>query len=316
MRYKHPNDKRIILCAVTAFVCLIAFVAVLLRMFAPDAPRILFIPFLLTAIGFLMSCGFLIRFCVERAKDKRNGVAIDRPVSKRPLTRAEIACIIVLVVSLLLFLVSIVFICYRGIIPDGVTAVLFVAGIAGYIAGSLWSKRLFVRQMRERANEKRLQKAGLLQIPEEDVIRKEIACGDEKGFQELEEYTLKFFENIVYPQGFVDFLKRYTAESDGEAEKKRFVERDGNDYEMADIYPPQDLIEINKNLLLYNDDYHTQFRDILFFADDESGHCHFLLDYGKGGEPKVKYLDDELDTVITLADSFQQFTEKLSGGKA
>ena len=315
MRYKHPNDKRIILCAVTAFVCLAAFVAVLLRIFAPEPPRILFIPFLLTAVGFLMSCGFLIRFCIERAKDKRSGVAIDRPVSKHPLTKAEIACIILLVVSLLVFLISIVFICYRGIIPDGVTAVLFFAGIAGYVAGSLWTKRLFVIQMSERANQKRMQQAGLLQIPSEDVNRKEIAYDDKAGFQELEDYTLKFFENIVYPQGFLDFLKQDTAGPDSEEEPKRCVKRNGNDYELADIYPPQELIEINKRLLLYNDDYHTQFRDILFFADDESGHCHFLLDYGKGGEPKVKYLDDELDTVITLADSFQQFTEKLQGGK-
>ena len=315
MRYKHPNDKRIILCAVAAFVCAAAFAVVLLRVFAPDAPRILFIPFLLTVVGFLMSCGFLIRFCIERAKDKRNGVAIDRPVSKHPLTKAEITCITVLIVSVVVFLISIVFICYRGIIPDAVTAVLFVVGIAGYVAGSLWSRRLFVTQISERANQKRLQEAGLMQIPAEDVNRKEIAYDDKKGFQELEEYTLKFFENIIYPQGFIDFLKRYTSESDGEAEQKRSVKRKGNDYEMADIYPPQDLIKINKDLLLYNDDYHTQFRDILFFADDESGHCHFLLDYGKGGEPKVKYLDDELDTVITLADSFQQFTEELDDGK-
>ena len=310
MKYSHPNDKRIILCAVTAFVCLAAFVAVLLRIFAPDAPRILFIPFLVTAVGFLMSCGFLIRFCIERAKDKRNGVAIDRSVSRHPLLKAEIACIVVLVVSFVLFLVSIVFICYRGIIPDGVTAVLFFAGIAGYVAGSLWIKRLFVRQISDRANHNRLQQAGLVQIPADDVTRKEIAYNDEKGFRELEEYTLKFFENIIYPQGFIEFLKQDTA-TEGEAELKRTVKRNGNDYTLADIYPPQDLIEINKHLLLYSDDYHTQFRDILFFADDESGHCHFLLDYGKGSEPKVKYLDDELDTVILLAESFQQFTEKL-----
>ena len=311
MRYKHPNDKKIILCAVSAFVCLAAFAVVILRIFAPDPPRILFIPLLLTAIGFLLSCGFIIRFCVERAKDKRKGVAIDRAVSKRPLTRAEIACIVILVVSLLVFLVSVVFICYRGIIPDGVTFVLFFAGIAGYIAGSVWARGLFAKQMIEKAQEKRLQKARLLQIPEEDVNRKKITDDDKEGFRELEEYTLKFFDNIVYPQGFLDFLKRYTAEKDGETERKRAIKRDGYEYIMEFVYSPQDLMEINKDLILYTAEYFMQFRDVLFFADDEGGHCHFLLDYGKGGEPKVKFLDDELDTVITLADSFQQFTEKL-----
>lgn len=315
MKYRHPNDKRIIFCAVTAFVCFAAFVAVILCIFAGDAERILFIPLLLTAVGFLLSGGFLIRFCIERAKDKRNGVAIDRPVSKRPLTKAEIACIIVLVVSLVIFIISVVFMCYRGIIPDGVTAVLFLVSIAGYIAGGIWARYLLLKQISERAKQKRLQDMGLVQIPAEDVNRKEIACDDEKGFQELEEYTLKFFENIVYPQGFLDFLKRY-AEQDGEAELKRRVKRGGNEYEMEDVYSPQELIQINKDLILYNNDYYTQFRDVLFFADDASGHCHFLLDYGKGGEPKVKYLDNELDTVITLADSFQQFTEKLTDGEA
>lgn len=314
MKYRHPNDKRIILCSVTAFVCLAAFFAILLSIFAPDTPRILFIPFLLTAVGFLLSGGFLIRFCIERAKDKRNGVAIDRPVSKRPLTKADIAWLIILVVSFVIFLISIVFICYRGIIPDGVTVALFFVGIAGCIACNLRARRLFLKDMSEWAEQKRLQKAGILQKPTEDVNRKEIA-DDEKGFQELEEYTLKFFENIVYPQGFLDFLKKYTTREGGETELKRFVRRNGNRYEMEEVYPPQEIIQINKDLILYNDDYYTQFRDVLFFADDESGHCHFLLDYGKGGEPKVKFLDNELDTVITLADSFHQFTEKLADGK-
>ncbi|MDE7086969.1 MAG: SMI1/KNR4 family protein, partial [Clostridia bacterium] len=125
--------------------------------------------------------------------------------------------------------------------------------------------------------------------------------------------------NIVYPQWYTEFFKRYTAGLDGdnlakEDEKlKRFVQRGGAYYEIADVYTPDELIEINKNILLYNDDYHTQFRDILLFADDESGHCHFLLDYGRGGEPKVKYLDDEADVVITLAGSFAEFTQKLTG---
>lgn len=64
-------------------------------------------------------------------------------------------------------------------------------------------------------------------------------------------------------------------------------------------------------MLLYADDYYTQFRNILLFADDESGHCQFLLDYGKGGEPSVKYMDNELDIIIHLADTFAEFEQKL-----
>ena len=158
MKYKHPNDKKIILCAVAAVVCAAAFVAVLLRIFAPGAPRILFIPFLLTAVGFFLSAGFIIRFCIERARDKRNGVAIDRPVSKRPLTAGDIGCIILLVVSLISFLISIVFMCYPGIVPGGVTAVLFIVGIAGYLAGSLWARVLFINAAKKNDEEKALAK--------------------------------------------------------------------------------------------------------------------------------------------------------------
>ncbi|MDE7076942.1 MAG: hypothetical protein K2O62_06435, partial [Clostridia bacterium] len=111
---------------------------------------------LLTAVGFFLSIGFLIRFCIERAKDKRNGVAIDRAVSRRPLTKSDIACIILLVVSLISFLISIVFMCYPGIAPDGVTAVLFIAGVAGYLAGSMWARLLFIRSAKQNAEEKKL----------------------------------------------------------------------------------------------------------------------------------------------------------------
>ncbi|MDE7296850.1 MAG: hypothetical protein K2N84_06240 [Clostridia bacterium] len=183
MKYKHPNDKRIIFCAVTAVICIAALVAVILRICAPNPPRILFIPLLLTAVGLLLSVGFVIRFSVERAKDKRNGVAVDRAVNKLPLTKAEIGCIVVVAVSLVCFLVSIVFICYRGIIPDGVTAVLFLLGITGYIAGSFWTRHLFAKKMNEWAKQKKQQKAGLAQNPAEDVTRKEVACDDEKDFQ-------------------------------------------------------------------------------------------------------------------------------------
>ena len=39
-----------------------------------------------------------------------------------------------------------------------------------------------------------------------------------------------------------------------------------------------------------------------FFADDETGHNHFFLDYSNGLEnPKVKFLQEETDNVLLVA---------------
>ncbi|MDE7329528.1 MAG: SMI1/KNR4 family protein [Clostridia bacterium] len=144
------------------------------------------------------------------------------------------------------------------------------------------------------------------QNPEEDVLRVPVEYDDEQGKAEQEILTKRFLNNIVYPQGFLDFL---TAEDGKTVFIKNF---DGGDYyQVEDKYPAEQLIEINEDTLIYRDDYFTQFREVLFFADDESGHMHFLLDYATGGEPKVKILDDELDEVYLLADTFEEFVEKL-----
>ena len=87
-----------------------------------------------------------------------------------------------------------------------------------------------------------------------------------------------------------------------------------NTFDLYDVWQPERLREFNENMFLY-DDYHNQFRDIVFFSDDGSGHCHFLLDYGKGGEPQIKYMDDELDLVVLIADSFKEFKQKLITAK-
>ncbi|MDE6373287.1 MAG: SMI1/KNR4 family protein, partial [Clostridia bacterium] len=172
----------------------------------------------------------------------------------------------------------------------------------------------------------RLIAAGLKQNPEEDVTRGPIIADDDgKGYDDFEERTKKFFANIVYPQGFLEFLKKYGKSRDMEGggtdddenfENKepvlltRYIERGGEYFVMDDVYPQDELIEIN-DYILTSAEYYSQFNNVLFFADDESGHCHFLLDYGKGGEPKVKYLDDETDVVRTLAENFAEFTDKL-----
>lgn len=148
MKYRHPNDKRIVICAIAMALCLAAFIAVILRIcLAAGAPRILFLVFILAPIGFFLSLGFLIRFCIERAKDKRDGVVQDRPVFV--ISKAEKICIAVIVVSLIAFIISIVFICYPKIAPPAVTAILFLASIAVFTMASIWSRILFMKKRNE-----------------------------------------------------------------------------------------------------------------------------------------------------------------------
>lgn len=225
----------------------------------------------------------------------------------------------VFAVSVAAALLSAAFIFKNGGDAPKILGLVFILGCAGCVASLIVVFMVvFTAIYQDRKKTKALQAAGLEQVRAEDVNRKPIAYDDEEGFKKLEEYTKNFLKNIVYPQGFTEFLKRYTTGNDGEelakeeTKLKRFVRRNDEYYGMEEVYSPNELTELNENALLYYDDYHTQFRDILFFADDESGHCHFLLDYGKGGEPKVKYLDDEIDVVVTLADSFEEFTQKLT----
>ena len=160
------------------------------------------------------------------------------------------------------------------------------------------------------------------QNPAEDVIRVPVEYDDEAGRSELEKHTKSFLETLKYPAGFEEFVRKFNRLSTDEcfAEKKFFIRpkkqwsKPFGSYwnELYDIYDFDGLKEVNFELIVQTDDYFTQFRDVLFFADDDGGHCHFLLDYGKNKfEPSVKYLDDELDIVELLANSFTEFVNRL-----
>lgn len=209
-------------------------------------------------------------------------------------------------------------------VPNGVKLIMFLGGACGFLLFLGVTINFTVLFGKEKAKNKRLIAAGLMQNPEEDVIRGSIISDDdEKGYNEFEERTKKFFENIVYPQGFFEFLKKYGkchggtdgAEIPEKVEKKVFttlyIQRDDGEYfGIDDVYPQDELLKTNEYILT-SAEYYSQFSNVLFFADDESGHCHFLLDYGRGGEPKVKYLDDETDVVRKVAESFAEFADKI-----
>ena len=160
------------------------------------------------------------------------------------------------------------------------------------------------------------------QNPAEDVTRIPVEYDDEEGQAELEKHTENFLENLTYPAGFEEFIRKFNKMNTDEwSAAKRFFIRPKKQWkkpfgcywnEIWDVYDFDRLKEENFNFIVCTDDYHTQFRNVLFFAGDDGGHCHFLLDYGKNRfEPSVKYLDDELDRVELLANSFKEFAAKL-----
>jgi len=151
----------------------------------------------------------------------------------------------------------------------------------------------------------------------DDTIRITIEFDDpdyDAKIKELEKYTKTFLNNLKYPAGFEEFLKRYNPTDPGDFWKmKRCAVMDDTVHEMAEVFKPTEIKELNLELLVTSDDYMTQFRNILLFANDPSGHCYFFLDYGKNSEsPMVKILDNELDEIILLANNFDEFLSKLT----
>lgn len=247
---------------------------------------------------------------------------------KNPYNKNIIACVIADGVSALVLLVSIIFIVEKVHVPKIITLLMFFVGCIGMvICFALIVRFTFLKMEWKKENSlsypnfdirKTKKYTFRPQSKYEDAIRIPLEYDDEEGHNELEKHTNKFLESLSYPVGFEEFLTKFQA---GETDKRFFInerreyDADPEYYEIGDIYPLEEIKQMNIDFLVFCDDYHTQFRDILMFAGDESGHCHFFLDYGRGGEPKVKYLDDEFDLIVLLANSFQEFKEKLITAK-
>lgn len=245
--------------------------------------------------------------------------------NKSPYDKKLVGFVILDIVFAIVLIAAIMIIVGGARVPKGITVVMFFAGGAGMaLCFALTVKYTILKLQYVKANKSEISSSDLYSMykqfnlrPQnkyEDVIRIPIEYDDEEGGNELEKHTEKFLENLVYPEGLEDFLRSF---ANGETDKRFFIndrkeyDNDLDYYEIGDIYPLDEIKQLNLDFFVFCDDYHTQFRDVLAFADDESGHCHFILDYGRGGEPKVKYLDDEADLVIQLANSFKEFADKL-----
>jgi len=148
------------------------------------------------------------------------------------------------------------------------------------------------------------------------TIRKPIKVGDrnyEAKIQQLEIDTRKFYSNMVLPDGLKEFLTKY---SNKEVPRfnSSFFETDMDIHMLGinSVLKPNDIIEDNIKQIVYTDDYFTQFRKVLFFAFDGSGHGFYFLDYGANNiQPPVRFLDSEQDKIYNLTNSFFEFKQKI-----
>lgn len=153
-RYRHPDDKKIIVCALTAFLCLAAFAASLLRIcLAEGAPPVLALVLFVSVSGFCISLSFLVKFLSVRARDKKNGITVFSSETRKKPTAAEIISIVAIALSGIAVLVAVVLICYPQIAPQKVTFGLLIGGCIAYNASVAWARYLNRRSLIKAAEE-------------------------------------------------------------------------------------------------------------------------------------------------------------------
>ena len=135
--------------------------------------------------------------------------------------------------------------------------------------------------------------------------------------RELEQHVSNFFENIVYPKSFVDYLKKYeNLPEDDFLRSKRAIKIPMGKGIMEGIHVEMEHLEsfntLDEKNFEYSElsEYNMMFRDIVIFAWEDGDHGEFLLDYGSNKtNPTVKYKSD--DYIVVLADNFDEFLTKL-----
>lgn len=111
-------------------------------------------------------------------------------------------------------------------VPNGVKLIMFLGGAVGCFLFFCFTINFAVLYSKEKAKDKQLIAAGLMQNPAEDVLRGPIiADDDEKRYAAFEERTKRFFENIVYPQGFLEFLKNTVKVTAGLTAKRKRLKK-------------------------------------------------------------------------------------------
>lgn len=204
-------------------------------------------------------------------------------------------------------------------IPAAVMITLLLCGFTGFIASLAAFIKILINTIRQKRSQPddvlycvvRVDKTGeniYASCKGEDEIRK--AYG---------KYYRDFWDNLVLPDGFSEFLKEYGS---GQNDKRIILAKDDpedtyvdgiNCFGLYSVYPAEKLKECNDKVILNNEI--NMYRDVVAFCDDQAGNGCFILDYEYGNEPRVKFLNKKRNTFYYLADSFKQFKEKLITAK-
>lgn len=321
IRVSRGTRNKIILCAVFLALCALCLAFGLVAIFL-DNQRIIpkgvvAVTFFAGGIGVILCFCLLVKFILRGRTEVKitEREPLDEPPRKVgvPQSVFSVKEAVILITARTIAGVGLILIgAAVNTIPSGGKTILIIFGAVLFASSVLQTVIKYALYRRNKNFNAALTAAFARQTnknPQEDVIRIPVGYDDEEGKEEQERQIKEFLESVVLPKGFADYLNA--------ADDRKVFILASNDfacntyYEAEDKFPADKLKEINLDMLAYRDDYYTQFRKILLFAGDESGHCYFLLDYGKVGEPSVKLLDDEADEVCLLANSFKEFKDKL-----
>jgi hypothetical protein len=140
-------------------------------------------------------------------------------------------------------------------------------------------------------------------MDEEEVIRM-----GEKAFRE-------FYSQIKLPRGLAEFSRKWNSKT---KESKIFRERryPTKDNKLVGlyimkVYPFDEILERNIEFIA-NNGIRAEYRNMVVFAYDESGHCLYILNYAESKtNPTVCHLDDECGGCSLAANTFTEFVKNL-----
>ncbi|MDE6356258.1 MAG: SMI1/KNR4 family protein [Clostridia bacterium] len=228
-------------------------------------------------------------------------ISKDKPkprLSKRTLAGiivgSSVTAVCTVIIAISVYLIS------TDTTGDGYSQALLITGALGFIWGVIYLIVVLRKMLKERREQAQAEKR-------EQALINLMASEEEIDYEGIDNEVEEFLKTAPLPEGF----KEYLADDNGRC----IIKLSGGEsdfYEVAYRYPAEDLFSIN-----FHDDrflnyrYYMDDRKFIAFSDDESGHCHLILDYNEGGEPSVKFFDDEDDGFLPVADSFSEFLNKL-----
>ncbi|MDE7379928.1 MAG: SMI1/KNR4 family protein [Clostridia bacterium] len=192
-----------------------------------------------------------------------------------------------------------------GTVPNAVKLVLFLGGAAGFVI----SLAVFVTVLIKRSRKTPANQSVSW------VFKKDVPTEEEKVRKEYERLYKNFWDNLVFPDGFCEFLDEY---ANGQNDKKVILSKEDpkdayvegiNFFRLYNVCPSEKLKEYNDRAILRHKT--RMYRNVVAFAEDGTGECLFFLDYEYGNEPLINVMNEKRNTGYYVAGSFSKFRQKL-----